>query len=158
MHILNMTVDDLPRVGEIQRRTYPAELQEPLSILEKRRSLAPQFCLIARVDQAVAAYLIAHPWSPDSSPGLNADLDRLPDDASVLHLHDLAVDLDFRGMRLAHRLFEALLQEARDHNFADITLVAVGDARPFWERLGFFAQYHPAGYDAQAVFMARTVM
>lgn len=157
MKIVAMTPAHLPALEAIQNAAYPEDLREPLASLAARQALAEEFCFVALIDGEIAAYLIAHPWEKDRSPGLHATLEALPEPAPVLHLHDMAVSPDHQGKGLAGALLKALIDAARNARFQELTLVAVGDARTYWEKKRFRAHHPVEGYDENALFMIRTL-
>ncbi|MFG0253008.1 MAG: GNAT family N-acetyltransferase [Phycisphaerales bacterium JB038] len=155
MQIRRMTQDDIEAVDAIQRRAYGPELVEPIDVLASRVQVAPEFCFVAHRDAQVLGYVLAHPWTHDSSPGLGAVLDGLPEACNVVHLHDMAVDPQFGGSGVGRALLEALEKAVWDAGVEQLTLVAVQGASSFWEKMGFRARRAASGYGEDAVFMVR---
>ncbi|TXD38995.1 GNAT family N-acetyltransferase [Lujinxingia vulgaris] len=150
---------DAPELDRLQRLAYGDGLQEPTAALLSKITLAPEFCFGAPADAPgrLAAYLLAHPWPSQESPGLARVLTALPERADALHLHDVAVDPAHSGRGIASALISALVDAAIAHGFDLITLVAVQDAAPFWEKQGFCPIRPAVGYDEGALFMERRV-
>lgn len=154
--IVSLRADDLGSVQRIQQLAYTPELLEPVEVFSTRLSLAPDFCFGAREDaesRALLAYLIAHPWPADQSPGLSRELAALPAGCDAVHLHDMAVNPAAGGRGLGRALLEHLVAVSEAAGFAQITLVAVQDAAGFWKKMGFKAQRAVEGYDEVATLM-----
>ena len=92
----------------------------------------------------------------DAAPALNTLIAAIPDEAAVMYLHDLAIDPSVRGGGWSRPIVERLVQAARAAGWPALTLVAVNDAAPFWERHGFVVADPPgmagklAGYGPDA--------
>jgi GNAT superfamily N-acetyltransferase len=148
-------VSDSSAIHALEHRTYPPHLAETEEALMSRIVTAPEFCAVAHVEDVVLAYVLAHPWPSDSSPGLNAVLAEPPGFCDALHVHDLVVGAEARGLGLGRRLVDWLEAQARGHAYEVLTLVAVDGADRFWAHLGFEDVRAAQGYDAQARFMRR---
>ncbi len=91
----------------------------------------------------------------------NTTLGRIPEDASIYYIHDLALLPEARGARAAGALVDSLTVLARRLGFSTLSLVAVNDSRGFWERQGFRVVERPnlavklASYEDSAVLMER---
>ena len=78
-------------------------------------------------------------------------------------MHDLAVHPRTHGQGVGRRLAQALFGTARGLGLVHGALVAVLDARPFWENLGFAAAAPGQGttalasYPGQALYMVRRI-
>ena len=78
-----------------------------------------------------------------------------------MYLHDLAIAPTARGGGWSRPIVERLAREARASGWPALTLVAVNDAAPFWERHGFVVADPPgmaeklAGYGPDARYMVR---
>jgi GNAT superfamily N-acetyltransferase len=156
-----MREDDLPGVLALQAACYPPAMQEPGAVVLARLRAAPASTLVALNDTAgVCAYVFAYPSRRGRITALHAGFVPAPD-ADTLYIHDLAVDPRVHGRGLGRRLAQALLDGARGRGLRHAALVAVLDARPFWESLGF-AITDPgegsgilASYPGTAVYMSR---
>ncbi|RVU48026.1 GNAT family N-acetyltransferase [Lujinxingia sediminis] len=149
---------DAPELDRLQCLAYGEGLQEPTDALLSKIALAPEFCFGVPADEdtgRLAGYLLAHPWPSQESPGLGRILTERHHDADALHLHDVAVDPACSGRGVASTLIASLVDAATTHGFEVITLVAVQDAAPFWEKQGFRPLRPAEGYDEDAVFMER---
>ncbi|WP_431203862.1 GNAT family N-acetyltransferase [Bradyrhizobium betae] len=126
---------DLPAIGAIAARIHPDLPERPDVFAEKMR-LYPDGCRVLVADNAIAGYGLAHPWRQHRIPPLDSFLERLPDDADCLYVHDVAVLPDFRGG--AARDYVATIETlARASHITALALVSVYATRPLWERLGF---------------------
>lgn len=134
-HWRSAHASDLPAIGAIAARIHP-DLPECLEVLAEEMRLYPEGCRVLVADGAIAGYGLAHPWKLHRIPPLDGFLERLPDDADCLYVHDVAVLPDFRGGVL--RTYVADIEElARASHIATLALVSVYATRPLWERLGF---------------------
>ena len=102
---------------------------------EKMR-LYPGGCRVLVAGDEIAGYGLAHPWKQHQIPPLDGFLERLPEDADCLYLHDIAVLPDRRG-GVARAYMTAIAELARASGIATLALVSVYATRPLWERLGF---------------------
>ncbi len=156
-----MTAADLDAVAAIAAVGFPDHF-EGRDCFENRLALNPSGSFVlAAEDSAPLGYLVAYPWTADAAPALNTLIAAIPDDASVMHLHDLAIDPAARGGGWSRPIVERLAQDARAAGWPALTLVAVNDAAPFWERHGFAVVDAPgmadklAGYGEGARYMVR---
>lgn len=156
-----MTATDLDAVVAIAAVGFPDHF-EGRDCFENRLMLNPAGCFaLAGEGGTVWGYLVAYPWTEDAVPALDTLIDTAPDDASVMYLHDLALDPSVRGGGWSRSIVERLAQDARVAGWPALTLVAVNHAAPFWERHGFEAVCPPgmaeklAGYGAEARYMIR---
>lgn len=156
-----MKAADLVAVAAIAAVGFPDHF-EGRDCFENRLALNPAGCFVlAGEDGRPHGYLVAYPWTADAAPALNTLIDAIPDEASVMYLHDLALDPAVRGGGWSRPVVEQLAQDARAAGWPALTLVAVNDAAPFWERHGFVAVDPPgmtgklAGYDSNARYMVR---
>ena len=156
-----MTAADLDAVAASAAVGFPDHF-EGRDCFENRLALNPSGCFVlAGEDEVPRGYLVAYPWTQDAAPALNTLIGTIPDDASVMYLHDLALDPAVRGGGWSRPIVERLAAEARSSGWPALTLVAVNDAAPFWERRGFVI-VDPAGmtdklaaYGAGARYMVR---
>ncbi|MDQ3126111.1 MAG: GNAT family N-acetyltransferase [Pseudomonadota bacterium] len=156
-----MTAADLDAVAAIAAVGFPDHF-EGRDCFKNRLALNPQGCFVlAGEGGEPRGYLVAYPWTANAAPALNTVIDGIPDDASVMYLHDLALDPAVRGGGGSRPIVERLAQDACAAGWPALTLVAVNDAAPFWERHGFVVEDPPgmadklAGYGPDARYMAR---
>ncbi len=156
-----MTAADLDAVAALAAVGFPDHF-EGRDCFENRLALYPSGCFVlAEGAGPPRGYLVACPWRADDAPALNTLIESLPDDATVMYLHDLALDPAARGGGWSRPIVERLADDARAADWPALTLVAVNDAAPFWERHGFAVVDPPgmadklAGYGPDARYMIR---
>jgi GNAT superfamily N-acetyltransferase len=126
---------DLPAISTIAARIHPG-LPERSDVLAEKMRLYPEGCRVLLADDEIVGYGLAHPWRQHRIPPLDRFLERLPDDADCLYVHDVAVLPDFRG-GAARDYVTAIDNLARTSGIATLALVSVYATRPLWERFGF---------------------
>lgn len=157
-----MTEQDLDGVLAVQAACYPAAMQEPAAVVLARLRAAPSTTMVARDADGICAYVFAYPSTLGRITPLNAGFTPAPD-ADTLYVHDLAVHPRAHGRGLGRRLAQTLFDAARGLGLAHGALVAVLDARAFWENLGFSetapGQGAPAlaSYPGEALYMCRRI-
>ena len=156
-----MTAADLDAVTEIAAIGFPDHF-EGRECFENRLALNPAGCFVlSGEDGGPKGYLVAYPWRADDAPALNTLVEAIPDDATVTYLHDLALHPDARGQGRSRPIVERLAAGAKAAGWPALALVAVNDAAPFWEGLGFTAVETPemaaklASYGPDARYMLR---
>ncbi|WP_149537569.1 GNAT family N-acetyltransferase [Siccirubricoccus phaeus] len=145
---------DLPAVCALAEALHP-EHPEPPDIFAERLALAPGGCLVLAGEGGLLGYAIGHGWSGLAPPALGVRLGTLPERPGAFHVHDVALLPAARGAGHAAAALAALAAGR-----PLVTLVAVAEAVPYWQRQGFHD--HPcadpaalASYGAGARFMAR---
>ncbi|MBR0993204.1 GNAT family N-acetyltransferase [Bradyrhizobium japonicum] len=126
---------DLPAISAIAARIHP-DLPESPEVLAEKMRLHPDGCRVLVAGDAIAGYGLSHPWKQHRIPPLDALLERLPEDADCLYLHDVAVLPDFRG-GVARSYVADVERLARVSGIATLALVSVYATQPLWQRLGF---------------------
>jgi len=156
-----MTPGDLDAVAAIAVLGFPDHF-EGRDCFANRLDLWPRGCFVlAGEDGAPKGYLVAYPWRADAAPTLNTCLAAIPDDATVMYLHDLALHPDVRGGGHTAEIVERLAVMARAEGWPAVALVAVNDAASFWERRGFSVRATPemaaklTSYGPDARYMVR---
>lgn len=134
---------DLPTISAIAARIHP-DLPERPEVLAEKMRLCPDGCRVLAADEEIVGYGFAHPWTQRRIPALDDFLERLPDDADCLYLHDIAVLPRSRG-GVARAYVAAIEQLARASGLAALALVSVYGTRPLWE--GFC--FRPVTADAE---------
>lgn len=147
---------DLSAVLQVQRAAYGDGYQESAEVLGAKLALAPNCCWVVEQQGKVGAYVFAHPWRRQAPPPLHSRMESLPRAADCLFVHDVAVMPALRGVGAAGALFRQVAAEAAVRHLPCLTLVALADAIPYWQRHGFRAQPagSPEGYGAGAAFMS----
>ncbi|MDA9434874.1 GNAT family N-acetyltransferase [Bradyrhizobium sp. CCBAU 51627] len=133
---------DLEAISAIATRIHP-DLPERPEVLSEKMRLYPDGCRVLAIANEIAGYGLAHPWMRQHIPPLDGFLERLPQAADCLYLHDVAVLPDYRG-GVARAYVTEIEQIARSSGITTLALVSVYGTRVLWERLGF----HPVAADA----------
>lgn len=151
---------NLEAISAIGARIHP-DLPERAEVLSEKLRLYPDGCCVLAAANEIAGYGLAHPWMQQQIPPLDGFLDRLPDAAGCLYVHDVAVLPDFRG-GMARAYVAAIEELARLSGITMLALVSVYGTRPLWERLGFQGVAPDAAlrdklscYGASATYMLR---
>jgi ribosomal protein S18 acetylase RimI-like enzyme len=152
---------DLPAIGAIAARVHPDLPESPEVFAEKMR-LYPDGCLALTTENEIVGYGLSHPWMQHQIPPLDGFLEKLPDDADCLYVHDVAVLPDFRGGGVARAYVATIEGLARSSGIATLALVSVYATRPLWEHFGFRAatvdaelRAKLASYGERATYMLR---
>lgn len=155
-----MRPDDLDAVTAIAAVGFPDHF-EGRDRFANRLELHPSGCFVLAGTNGVVGYVVAYPWRRGAAPALNILVAAIPADADVLYLHDLALLPEARGGGWTRPILERLVAGALEAGWPEIALVAVNDARAFWERHGFQVVDDPAlaeqlaTYGADARYMTR---
>lgn len=138
---------DWDAITDIESDTYlPLGLSEGHDALVSRGRLSPETCFVVEAEQQVVGYVLALPYASDTYPDLHQPDIGSPSPANPhtanlnpvnLHLHDMAVAVDFRRRGLGKRMLGRLVTEARRLGYEQISLVAVGGSDSFWSARGF---------------------
>ncbi|QIP09026.1 GNAT family N-acetyltransferase [Bradyrhizobium symbiodeficiens] len=126
---------DLPAISAIAARIHP-DLPESPEVLAEKMRLCPDGCRLLVVGDEIAGYGLSHPWKQHRIPPLDGLLERLPEDADCLYIHDVAVLAESRGGVLRAYIAD-IEQLARASGLATLALVSVYATQPLWQRLGF---------------------
>lgn len=126
---------DLPAISAIAARIHP-DLPESPEVLAEKMRLYPDGCRVLVVGDEIAGYGLSHPWKQHRIPPLDGLLERLPEDADCLYIHDVAVLAESRGGVLRAYIAD-IEQLARASGLATLALVSVYATQPLWQRLGF---------------------
>lgn len=158
-----MTAADLDAVAAIAVIGFPDHF-EGRDLFENRLALNPSGCLVlADGEGEPKGYMVAYPWRVDAAPALNTLIETIPQDASVMYLHDMALHPDARGGGYPGVAVERLAEASRAAGWPAVALVAVNDAAPFWGRHGFVVRETPelaaklASYGSDARYMVRNL-
>lgn len=132
-----MTTGDLPRVAEIADAVHPG-FPERAEVFAERLTLYPAGChVLVASEGALAGYVVSHPWHDRAPPALDTLLGALPAKPSTFYIHDIALMPRMRGTKAAQTVVASLINHARGAGFANVSLIAVNDSQPFWQRMGF---------------------
>ncbi len=131
-----MTGYDMAAVAEIAGIVHPDFYEAPEVLAERQRLYFPGSYLL-EVNERPAGYVLSHPYAYGELPKLNALLGELPAGADTYYIHDLALLPVARRVGAASYIVNALAKHARAHGFPTMSLVAVNNSVPFWERHEF---------------------
>lgn len=143
-------------VADIVHPAFP----EGAAMYESRIRLFPEGCrVLADAMDGIAGYALAYPARLGFPVALDTVLDRLPEAADALYLHDIAIRADRRGQGHAEEAIGDILLLAEERKLK-VMLVSVYGTAPFWERFGFRRETLSAGklasYGEGAVYMVRS--
>ena len=151
---------DLEAISAIAARIHP-DLPERPEVLAEKMRLYPDGCHVLEAGDEIRGYGLAHPWTQHRIPPLDDFLERLPEDADCLYIHDVAVLPDARG-GVARAYVAEIEQLAQSSGITRLALVSVYGTRVLWERLGFQPVTPDAvlrekleSYGANATYMLR---
>jgi GNAT superfamily N-acetyltransferase len=154
-----MVAGDLPRVLAIADKCHPIHPEDE-AVFRERLDLFPGGCCVLVHDGETVGYIICHPGICGQPVPLDTLLGVLPDNADVLYIHDISIDLGMRGQGLASEAVEHAKLLARKHGFERLALVAVNRSQSFWEGHGFWGIAESAlessltGYGEAGSYMA----
>lgn len=159
---------DIEAILEIQQSCYSAiEPESRLSMLSKIIH-SPQTSFVAQIqgDTKPVAYLLALPWTANEPPTLNQIITQLPQSPDCLYLHDLAVSPKAQGTGAGSALVKHLLITYQSMPMNRLCLIAIQNARSYWERFGFQevcplhaqlqAKVHSYGNDAVFMYLGNS--
>lgn len=146
-----MTAGDLDAVVALAAVGFPDHF-ESRDCFANRLALNPGGCFVLAGAAPAVGYLVAYPWTANAAPALNTLIDSIPDDAGVMYLHDLTLDPAVRGRGWSRPIVERLAADACAAGWRALTLMAVNDAAPFWERHGFEGVEAPGLADKLAAY------
>jgi ribosomal protein S18 acetylase RimI-like enzyme len=134
-----MSPRDLAAATGLANRVH-VDFPEDAAVFAERLRLYPQGCWVLwrnGLSDAIAGYLVSHPWRLGEPPALNAQLGELPANASSYYMHDLTLSPAARGSGAASAIVRQILAHAFERGFANASLVAVSGSAPFWQSHGF---------------------
>lgn len=121
----------LESILSIQEKCYPEDMIECPAVFESIIEAGESYILV--LDDIIVGYALCHFWHDiDRPPRLHEELDTVKQHACFF-IHDLAIDPNFRGMKLA----SAFVNFIRNVVEIPITLVSVNDTFSFWHKFGF---------------------
>lgn len=147
--------DDVDGIMTVQSVAYEPHYHESRESFVAKVAAGAGTCLGVFAPDLVA-YVVALPCHP----GFVMPLDAAPSDtvalseATCLYVHDLAVDVTWRGRRLGDVLWEAVLAVAKAHGIGRVELVSVQNSVAWWQARGFTVSGDAeGGYGPEAVRM-----
>ncbi|MHA6299620.1 GNAT family N-acetyltransferase [Devosia sp. CAU 1758] len=153
---------DFGAVSEIANKVHPGFF-EAEAVLEEKFGLYRNGCYLLEVGEKPAGYVLSHPFKRGSLPALNTLLGAIPPDADSYYIHDLALLPLTRGVGAAGKILAALTKHAEVMGYPSMSLVAVNNSQPFWEKQGFMVEDRPelagklAAYEDAARYMVKVL-
>jgi len=151
---------DLDIIEQIARAVHP-DLPERREVFAEKLSLFPDGCLALARREEVMGYGLAHCWAFGSVPPLDAFLEKAPDRADCLYIHDVALLPEARGIGSGGHYVRLMVECARKIGVDFLALVSVYNNQPFWAKRGFEVVSAPElsaklrGYGPTARYMTR---
>jgi len=140
-------IDDISGMMAVEQAGFPSEFHEPEEMFLDIVQNAMDTCHVAVMDQTIIGYLMAHPSEEDRDDYVAGF--HLVNDTDVMFLHDLCVHPKAQALGVGRALFDRLKQQSKTANFSKIIGISVGDAAPYWEKLGF-TMIRPYPYNGEA--------
>lgn len=128
---------DIPSVLQIQQLSFDPELMESAANFYARFARFGTFFRVAGGEEGIAAYALCFPWRVGEIPAHNQPFAETLPEADCLYLHDISIHPDSRGAGLSRVMLADIYEQAVQHGFASVCLVAVAQSGTYWDRLGF---------------------
>jgi ribosomal protein S18 acetylase RimI-like enzyme len=133
-----MQAKDVKNVVYVQEKSYIPSLYERQSLYLAIQQHYPQGCWVAyNTYGSVAGYMIAYPVLENEPPPLDTAVIYPLHECRALHLHDMAIHPDWRGLGLTKMLMQQYERLLSKSHFALASLIAVQNTKIFWEKYGF---------------------
>ena len=158
-----MTTFDQPALESIAAKVHPGFFERPEVLAEKQSLYRPGASLL-EIGERPTGYVLSHPWRTGNLPKLDTLLGALPADPDTYYIHDLALLPVARRIGAAAQILAALEKHASALELPTISLVAVNNSQPYWEKQGFAVAEDPAleaellGYEAAARYMVKPLV
>ena len=147
-------LEHLDGILRVQARSYSSQFNEKAETFVSKIKFSPETCYGVLVENRLIAYGISFPWLKNKSVDLNSTLKQKPQKPEVMHIHDISVDPDFRGLGLAESLFLRIAHDAFALGLSSLSLVAVQGSTTYWSKFGFMdSHFNVNDYGAAAVKM-----
>jgi GNAT superfamily N-acetyltransferase len=147
-------LEHLDGILRVQERAYSSRFHEKAETFVSKIKFSPETCYGVLDGNRLIAYGISFPWLKNESVNLNSSLSQAPQNPEVMHVHDISVDPDYRGLGLAESLFLRIAHDAFVIGLNALTLVAVQGSSTYWSRFGFIESHSNVDdYGTEAVKM-----
>lgn len=133
---------DLPRLIEVQKRTFTSDLCESIEVFQNRFDHFGQFFKVAVSNNQIVGYIICFPYKLGEIPKNNAPFKQNLPPPDCFYIHDVTLVHEARGRGLAQLLIESAFNQARELGFTKISLVSVGQSGNYWDKMGFVQYPH----------------
>ncbi len=151
-----LEAEAMSEILRIQETAYEPRYQESEETILSKIEYSPGTSIGAYEDGKLVGYALAFPWGTSDNIPLNFDLADHSPIIDTLYVHDVSVDSSHRGRGIGSHIVQHLFEKAEAMDAKSLTLVAVQDAKPFWESRGFEALYGPVeGYGSESVKMRK---
>ena len=150
---------DWAAIMRVQSLAYPADFLESEAALRAKQLIEPHVCRVLEIDQQVNAYCLAHAWLAGVVPSLHSTHSG-DCESPNLFIHDMAIAPAVAGRGYARQLFNHIRTGAITAGFQSISLVAVQQSAPFWEKQGFSRTTIaiPESYGEDACYMTQALV
>lgn len=136
MIIRNIEKEEIQKASDLADTIYPIELYESNDVFFRRYELYPQGIFGAFNEGELIGYIFSHPWTSSCIVPLNS-LIVLPQKTDSYYIHDVAVLKRHRGMNIAKKLVESVIEVGIKNGYNDFRLVSVNNTETFWNKFGF---------------------
>lgn len=157
-----MRANDLEAIMSIAENLHP-DYPERLDIFADKLAFCPLGCQVVEDGGTLLGYGFAHGWSLGLPPLLDTPLGYPPGPIDCLHLHDIALMAQIRGLGLVDLYLDHLRPLAQSLGVAALSLIAVAGKDGYWRGKGF-GDFSPpnaalrqrlASYGNAAVYLSR---
>jgi len=124
-------MDEIPLIYEMANLIHK-DLHEDLGVFVERLTLFPEGCFVL----GDVGYAISHPYTKNAPP-LNTLIHSIPEQATCLYIHDVAILEPFRGCGAASALVSHMNDLALKKGLREMALTSVYGTESFWRRQGF---------------------
>lgn len=132
----HMQMSDLANICQIADVCHPDFPERP-DVLAEKLNLSPETCFVFETQKMVRGYLIAHPYSLGLAPALDCFLGTIPNPASTLYIHDIAILPEARASGIAAKAIDLVIDYAALNSITSLSLIAVNGSSLFWQKMGF---------------------
>jgi len=129
--------DDIAGLHRLEAESYLPSLRESDEAFIRLIELFPEGALGCFDGEGLCGYAFGVPLKAGWTLELRSPLDKIPDDADMFYVHDVAVAERCRGRGVGRALATRLLDLAQARGFPRSELVSVQGSAPFWEKFGF---------------------
>ncbi|MGI2105200.1 GNAT family N-acetyltransferase [Shewanella frigidimarina] len=136
MSIRPITTTDWPAIMAIQAQCYVELTPESLGVMQSKWQASPTSCVVFEQQDNVLAYALVHPWLQGDAPSLDTEISGQIN-ADSWYLHDMAISPSAQGMGIGKKLFNHIVNQAKNLAINGIGLVAVQGAHTYWLQQGF---------------------
>ena len=142
MTVRPLSRDDIGALHDLEAASYLPSLHESDAAFLRLIELYPEGAIGCFDEDGLCGYALGVPLRAGMTLALQSPLERIPEDADMFYVHDVAVAARCRGRGIGRMLATRLLAVAASRGLTRSELVSVQGSAPFWERLGFRAVEH----------------